>query len=518
LEAQFDLQNYISILRRRYLYLVVPAIAIAIGVTALAYVMPPVYEASATILVESQQIPTDLAAPTVTTEAAERVRVIEQRLMTRDNLLSIANKFNLYQFESGNVSPTNIVDNMRRAVAIEQIKDLGTNNRSGVVGFTVGFEYRDANTASRVANELVSAILAQNVESRLNRASETSAFFEQQKKALEQRLLELEHRSAEFKRTNEDFLPETLPIRRDQLQQVRLLMNDIDQKIRLASVSDTVASLDASAATVAQLGFNIQAKELELQSYREQREELGPLAENGVVPKNRIRDLDRQIAVAEVNIEALRAQIANAGGVTGGDAITQLEAERAELERQAKAISDGILKTPLIQVELNAMDRDYENLQAEYRQAQTKLEDAQTGERLEQDRQAERFEVIEQAIVPDAPTSPDRPRLVAAGVAGGLAFGIGLLVLRQMLDRSVYTVVDVERALQMRPIATIPYIVTTRERNRKRWRVLLFILAIVVLMAAALVAVDIYYLPLDVVLQRIIERIQGWLAARGLIA
>lgn len=518
MEQQFDLQNYIAILRRRYLYLVIPAILIAIAITSVAYLLPPVYRASATILVESQQIPTDLVSPTVTSEASERVRVIQQRLMTRDNLLAIASKFNLYQFEGANLSPTMIVENMRSAVAINQIKDLGSSNRSGVVGFTVSFEYRTADIASKVANELVSSILSQNVESRLNRASETSNFFEQQKKDLEKRLLDLEHKSAQFKRENEEFLPETLPIRRDQLLQVRLQVNEIDQKIRLASTSDTTLALDGSVSSVQQLTYSLQAKQLELSSFRDQRDELGPLAKNGVVPANRIRDLDRQIAVAEINIEALKAQIANLGGSTSGEELVkQLQAERAELEKQADELSQSILKTPLVQVQLNSMDRDYENLQAEYRQAQAKLENAQTGERLEQDRQAERFEVIEQAIVPDAPTSPDRPKFVAAGVAGGFAFGIGLLVLRHMLDRSVYSAADIERALQFRPIVTIPYIVTPRERRGKRWRLVIVILALAALVVGVLVAVDIYYLPLDLVAQRLWERVYGWLASRGLV-
>jgi uncharacterized protein involved in exopolysaccharide biosynthesis len=264
------------------------------------------------------------------------------------------------------------------------------------------------------------------------------------------------------------------------------------------------------------LTYSLQAKQLELASFRDQREELGPLAESGVVPTNRIRDLDRQIAVAEINIEALKAQIANLGGASGDEAVKLLQAERAELEKQAEELNQSVLKTPLVQVQLNSMDRDYENLQAEYRQAQAKLENAQTGERLEQDRQAERFEVIEQAIVPDTPTSPDRPKLVAAGVAGGFAFGIGLLVLRQLLDRSVYSAVDIERALQFRPIVTIPYIATPRERSAKRWRFAFLILALAVIVVAVLVAIDVYYLPLDLVAQRLWERVHSWLASRGL--
>lgn len=512
MEQQFDLQNILSVLRRRYLYLIIPAALVFAGAAAVAYILPPIYQASATILVESQQIPTDLASPTVTSAASERIRVIEQRLMTRDNLFAVASKFNLYQYLGPDVSPTEVVENMRGAIEIQQIANLGatSRNNTGVVGFTVSFSYRNNALASQVTTELVNSILSQNVETRLSRASETSTFFQQQKDSLERRLLELEHKLAEFKQANESVLPETLSIRREQLLQVQLQISDIEQRIRLASGAGVSPVLGSSGGGAQQLGYTLQARQLELDSYRDQRAELGPLAEQGVVPANRIRDLDRQIAVAEINIEAIRAQIAASGGTVGAgpEAVKQLEEEKSQLEQRAQALNDGIVKTPLVQVQLNAMERDYQNLQAEYRQAQAKLESALTGERLEEDRQAERFEVIEQAVVPDRPVRPDRPRIMIGGAAGGLALGGGLLVLRQMLDKSVYTPAGIEKALQLRPIGTIPYVSTRRERRWKRSRVLLILLALVGVVVAALVLIDMYYMPLDLVIQRITDSLK----------
>lgn len=517
METQFDIWRYLAILKRRWPYLVFPAILVAIAAVGFAYTTPPVYESSATILVESQQIPTDLASPTVTSDAAERIRVIEQRLLTRNNLLEIAGKYSLYQFLGPNLSPTTVVENVRKAVEISKIDTIGGGS-GRVVGFTVKFQYRDATTSARVTNELVTSILSQNVESRLNRASETSAFFSQQKTSLEQRLLELEGKMADFKRTNEADLPETLEVRREQLAQLRLQVTDLDQKIRLASAPDGVGADLANPTGVKQLSFSLQGKELELKSYREQRDELKPLAEKGFVPTNRMRDLERQIALAELDIESIKTQIVDrGGGLNEDDAVKYLKEQRAELDDQVGKLNESIQRTPLVQVQLNSMDRDYQNLQSEYRLAQTKLENAQVGERLEQDRQSERFEVIEQATVPDTPTSPDRPKIMIAGVAGGLAAGAGLVILRQLLTRGIYTAAEIERALQLRPIAVVPYIVTKRERRGARARLILLVIAIVIAGLVALYAIDTYYLPLDLVVERVWERLHSFFASLGLI-
>ncbi|MGR3290163.1 MAG: GumC family protein, partial [Paracoccaceae bacterium] len=87
---------YVSIfLRRSHYFLVIFLVGSAISLT-LANILPPVYLSRATLLLESSQIPTALAAPTVSTGAIEELQIIEQRLMTRTNLLDIARSENVF--------------------------------------------------------------------------------------------------------------------------------------------------------------------------------------------------------------------------------------------------------------------------------------------------------------------------------------------------------------------------------------------------------------------------------------
>ena len=519
MESEFDLASYFSILRRRFWYLVLPFIVLSIGGVVAAFVLPPVYEANATILVESQQIPTDLAASTVTGNISERIQVIEQRLLARDNLLQIASKFSLYDYEGANRTPSTVVDNMREAIVIRQI-DASSNSRAGmqVIGFTVAFNYRTASTAAAVTNELVSSILAQNIESRLSRASETSKFLEQQKSEIEQRLLALETKIANYRRENEHALPETVNDRRSRLTTLQAQIDQLDQRIRFAESAAAGGTPMPVSSGARQLGFTLQVKQLELDSLREERERLAPLEEKGYISKNRLSEMDRRISLAEIETESLKAQIADQEGMSlDGDVLQQVKDQRAALSKQAQALSDSILRTPLVEVELNSLNRDYENLQVEYRQAQARYEDAATGERLEQDRQAERFEVIEQAVVPTEPSSPDRPRVIIGGLFGGLAGGVGLLILRQLLDKAVYRSADLERKLQLQAIVTIPYVVTEQERRRKTRNIIIVLVLTIAAVAALLVAIDMYYLPLDVLAERLTERLRDLLVQFGLL-
>ena len=501
MQQDFDLKRFTDILRRRYLLLFVPAVVIFVGASVVAYKLPRLYEASAKILVESQQIPTSMASSTVTANALERIQTIQQRLMTRENLQRIAAKFSLFGDEQNPASPTGIVDMMRNATSIEQID---VNGGSGaVIGFTVSFRYSDAAISSRVANEFVTLILSQNLQTRLSRAEETSKFFQQELARLDHDLKATEERIGDFKRANEGALPDTLPIRRTLVLQLEGEIAELDRQIRRVSASTDMAGNPASE-KLRQLDHSLRTRQLDLESIQKERESLGPLAEKGYVAENRIRELDRAISAAELDIGSIKLEIAAAGATENLD---ELNRQRATLEQRLASLNEDIVRTPQVEVELSALTRDYSNLQEEYRQAKAKVADASTGERLEEDRQAERFDVIEQATVPESAVKPNRPRIMMAGGMGGIVVGLALVLLVEMLTKCIRTVSDLERALQLRPIAAIPYVTTSSERRTRRLRFAATVSLVLVTAGGGLALVHTYYLPLDLLAGKVAQKV-----------
>lgn len=89
---KLDLKYYLRVFMRRSPYFIlITALFSSIGLSV-AMLLPAEYEARATLLVEAEQIPANLAASTVQVQAAEQLQIIEQRLMTRANLLEMANR------------------------------------------------------------------------------------------------------------------------------------------------------------------------------------------------------------------------------------------------------------------------------------------------------------------------------------------------------------------------------------------------------------------------------------------
>src|SRR5450631_2234022 len=173
---------YWQLIKRRALYFVIPFILVLPVGLAVAVLLPATYVSEGKILVQSQQIPTELVRPTVTSAAQERIQVIEQRTMTRENLLAIIDKFQLFPEKRTLMSASQLVELMRKNAKIEplaqplafsQVRSRGDNP---TIVFTVGFEYSDPQTASRVANELVTRILNEDLRDRTSRATDTTKF------------------------------------------------------------------------------------------------------------------------------------------------------------------------------------------------------------------------------------------------------------------------------------------------------------------------------------------------------
>src|SRR5664279_5152731 len=113
---------FYEILKRRALYFAIPFLLISTIGSLITAAWPSRYLAQGTILVSSQEIPSDLVRPTVAALANDRIQIIQQRIMTRDNLLAIAKKFQIVPFWQSQMSGTELVDFIRERLQIVPVE------------------------------------------------------------------------------------------------------------------------------------------------------------------------------------------------------------------------------------------------------------------------------------------------------------------------------------------------------------------------------------------------------------
>jgi succinoglycan biosynthesis transport protein ExoP len=221
--------------RRRGTFFVVAA-TFAVCTVALALLLPPTYMAGATILIEQQEIPQELVRSAVTSFADQRVQVISQRVMTTQNLLGLIERYNLYP-EIRLTKPREVLLlKMRGDIALKMISADVIDPRSGrptqaTIAFNVSYKNHSPELALKVANDLTSLYLNENLTSRTQMAEQTSSFFSQEAERLQKRIQELDKTLAEFKQKNHDKLPDISQLNVQISERTELDVRDAENRI-----------------------------------------------------------------------------------------------------------------------------------------------------------------------------------------------------------------------------------------------------------------------------------------------
>lgn len=231
------LRDYLEIFGRRRRQFILPALSILLLSLVLAFGLPPVYRSEATILIEQQEIPADLVRSTVTSYAGERIQIISQRVMTSQNLSRIINEYGLYQDERRTQSMGVLVEGLRKQIDLEIISADVVDPRSGqptsaTIAFKVSFSGENPRLTQRVANDLVSLYLDENLKQRTAHAVETSSFLSDEAKKLQERVAGLEAKLAEFKENNINNLPNLQQLNLQLMERAERDLKDKRQQIR----------------------------------------------------------------------------------------------------------------------------------------------------------------------------------------------------------------------------------------------------------------------------------------------
>jgi polysaccharide biosynthesis transport protein len=569
--------------RRRPLLLTVGAVLL-LSVLA-AFFWPPRYTATGTILIEQQELPSELVRSTVSSYASQRVQVISQRVMTTENLMTIIQRYGLYPKLRRTRPREEVIKEMRKDTKLEMISADVIDPRDGhptkaTIAFSIAYTSPSGELASKVANELVSLYLQQNIESREQSSRDAAVFLTGESTRLDKEIRGLRAKIADFKEKHEDELPELTQFNEQNATRTEDEIRETDSQI--ASLSQQVTYLDAQLAQInptAQIytssGERVQSPEDRLKYVRSEyarlravyspdfpdvqrlKREMEGLEAASATDANTARDetnddrrqledartqlastrqryspdhpdvvrLERLVTSLEARVAAEPAPPPAASAASADNpaeklpdptadnpayiqvqaqreaAVNQIDAlhkKRDQLEAVLTGLDRHLARTPTVERDYDAMLRDLDSAQIDYRLVRQKQNDAETAENLETERKGERFTLIEPPFAPQEPSSPNRPLILIFGVMFALAAGFGTVAVLESTDASVRGREDLRALLASPPLATIPYILTAVDRARiRRWRTSA-LLGGAASVIVALVLIHVLYRPLDV--------------------
>src|SRR6266567_4656209 len=214
------------------------------GVTSL----PNIYQATATVLVDRQQVPETFVQPTVTSALETRLQTISQEILSRSRLEALITRFGLYSDLRNRVSAEEIIERMRGDIKLELKGVEARGQREATVAFAIKYLGGDPQTVAQVTNTLASFYIEENLKVRERQATGTAEFLKVQLAQTRKRLDELEARVSEFRKRNLGELPQQMQANMATLENLNTQLRITnDNQIRAAERRDSLTALLAEA-------------------------------------------------------------------------------------------------------------------------------------------------------------------------------------------------------------------------------------------------------------------------------
>jgi hypothetical protein len=201
---------------KRYRKALVAVFAAALAIsTGAAIFWPATYRSTATILIEQQEIPQDFVRTMISSFADQRIQVISQRVMTSQNLMRIVERYDLYPWQRRTQAREAVLERMRDDIKMRMVSANVIDPRSGhptqaTIAFTVGYDSRHPDLALKVANELTSLYLEENLALRAAASRQSASFLTSEADRLQADIQRLTLAIAEFKTKHPQGTPEFL--------------------------------------------------------------------------------------------------------------------------------------------------------------------------------------------------------------------------------------------------------------------------------------------------------------------
>ena len=423
--------------QRRY-YLLACFVALTLAGLVAAFSMPRIYRSTATLLVQSQELPSSLVESPVTSAVEQRVARIREQVLSRGDFIQLIEQNDLYSDERRSQPLSKIVEKMRYSTSVSALSsDIGqqSGTQNSTVAIAMSFDYPDPGKAQAVLQSFVSKFLSMSSEDVEDQASLTVRFLGDQANKLQTQITAIEGQLTGLKARNGAALASSgTPL------------------IDTGSFSAQITALQSeNRQLLAQSrrpsgGSSLAAAEAALAAAQAQYSDTHP---DVVAARERVAQLRRMGSQASDD-GAVQEQIA-----ANNVAIRQLMGQRdASLARANSAIA-GQARAPAILEQAMQLESRASALRNQYQQVSENLLKAQNSARMASEQRAERLSLVEPANLPHRPYSPNRLMMIGGGAAAGLGLGLLLALGLELLGRPIRSPRQIE-SLGVPVIGVVP--------------------------------------------------------------
>ncbi|MBW2417360.1 MAG: hypothetical protein JRH19_02380, partial [Deltaproteobacteria bacterium] len=364
--------------------------------------------------------------------------------------------------------------------------------------FTADSAQRAADVAQHLANDFIQ----EHIAARVKTTQTSLEFIAGERERLASAIAEVESNIARVKDENEESLPEHLTTNQRTLERIE---SDLRYAYRQLDVSRSDESfwqhqVSAAAEMSTEEGSpQKRLKMLELLLAEQSAKGFTDRHPDMIKVRQEMQELSLKIEATEDSEGEERPlnfaqQNAESERKRGELRVKGAEEDIARLVELREEVQERIAGTPRVAEQLDGLMRRHLHLMESVRSFENLHVEATVQANMERRQLGERFRILEPAIPPLEPSSPNRVLIIVMGMMLGGAVGGAIGIVLEGTDSSFHQPRDLQGALGIPVLAAIPSIELESDMVRRRRRLRLQVLAAVLVAGIGIVGGGVTYM------------------------
>jgi len=486
---ELTMQDYVAMLRRRAMIILIPALLAPLAGYLLSYAFPPKFTSQSVVLVEGQKVPETMVQPVVSEDLTARVSTLQQQILSEGKLRPLVQRI----FPAKNPAEVGaMIDTMRTNMSVESVPSellaIGSpkgkkTTTSPFPGFYVKYTAANAREAQLICNELTTMLVDENSRQIAEAAAGTSEVLNRGIEDAKNNLDSMDAKLAEFKKQYVGQLPgdeeNNLKILTGLNSQLEANTQTLNRAQQDKSYTESILAQQLAAWKSSQNSTNPETLQKQLSDLQTQLLQL----------KSKYTDDHPDVIKTKADIDAVKKKLAEVNKASAGstddisdkgsvieppevrqlrlqlhqyeDLITAATRDQKRLQQEISNYQSRVSLSPAVEEQYKQLTRDYDNALKSYQDLLVKKSSADLTVKMNNQAVGERMFPLNPADLPDNPSFPNRLYFALGGLAAGLAIGAGIALLLELRDNSIRNERDAEAVLELPTLIAVPWVVTS---------------------------------------------------------
>jgi succinoglycan biosynthesis transport protein ExoP len=455
--TELDYKKYLQlIISRKELFLSLALLIMTVGII-ISYVLPRKYQASSTVFIEKNVISELVKGIAATPSMDDTINVLTYAITSRTLLTKVADSLDMDVSRGNNTDMEAVIKKLQKNTTVK-VKDRNL--------FTISYTDKDPRTARDYVNALVRLYIEENSSSKRGESYDATKFLSEQIDTFKVKLEKAEKELNDYKRDKGGIIS---------VDEGRLFQEINTSQQKLYDLELQRRQLEAKRGVTRKSGDPLEAR---MNALQRRLDELRVDYSEGYP----------EIIKIKGDIETVREQMKSKTGKEH-QSLEPLELERIESEIAAIKSSEDSLRRyistnqrllqslPSAKAGLEELETAKRNQKNIYDQLFSRHGQSEVSKQMEVQDKSTTFRIVDVAVLPKKPVSPNRLKIMLMGIIGGIAASFGVLLLLEQMDNSVKDV-DFVKGFGLPVLAVISRIHNQQEVDlQQRQTVRLFSIA-----------------------------------------